>query len=144
MEQRIEVAKIHISEGKSTSLTLKICKISRSTWYDRVSSIEGLLGSTKSKGRPTPGFTKNKDGTYLLDSTIISTLKKYREDENFKNSGGYQKLKHYLRRDFGFFINGKKLYRLCKENKGVDPDLFTKSLTSNPSSAKGILTPPLY
>ena len=56
-----------------------------------------------------------------MDSTIISTLKTIRAQENFKNSGGYQKLKHYLRRDYGFYINGKKLYRLCRENNLLLP-----------------------
>lgn len=48
---------------------------------------------------------------------IIATSKKYRERPELSNGGGYQKLKYYLRRDFGFRVNHKKLYRLCKQNK---------------------------
>ena len=40
---------------------------------------------------------------------------------DFLNAGGYQKLSHYLRRDYGFVVNDKKLYRLCKENKLLLP-----------------------
>lgn len=40
----------------------------------------------------------------------------YRTQPEFINAGGYSKLKHYIRRDYGFYINHKKLYRLCKEN----------------------------
>lgn len=48
-------------------------------------------------------------------------MKKYRSQIEFINAGGYQKLKHYIRRDHGFFIKGKKLYRLCKKNKHLLP-----------------------
>ncbi len=52
---------------------------------------------------------------------IVATLKKYRERPEFSNGGCYQKLKHYLRRDYGFHVNHKKLYRLCKEHKLLLP-----------------------
>jgi putative transposase len=99
---------------------LAISNISSSTWYDRLKDKE-LRASVKLRGRPKPGHTVNPDGTIVMDSTIISVLKDYRDQIEFKNSGGYQKLKHYLRRDYGFHINGKKLYRLCKEESLLLP-----------------------
>ena len=99
---------------------LKHCSVSSSTWYDRLKSIKPDI-KARSSGRPIPGYTINPDGTYVTDATIISVLKEYRDKPEFKNAGGYQKLKHYLRRDYNFHINGKKLYRLCKDNKLLLP-----------------------
>ena len=36
--------------------------------------------------------------------------------KEFANGGGYQKLTHYLKRDFKYTVNSKKIYRLCQEN----------------------------
>jgi putative transposase len=43
-------------------------------------------------------------------------LENYRSRREFSNGGGYQKLTHYLRRDYGYMVNHKKIYRLCKDN----------------------------
>jgi putative transposase len=63
-----------------------------------------------------PGYTENPDGTVTMDSSIVAALKKYREAPEFMNAGGYHKLKYYLRRDYNFYVNHKKLYRLCREH----------------------------
>ena len=52
----------------------------------------------------------------ILDTSIVSLLKNYRKDIKYHNGGGVKILMHLLRRDYGFFINHKKIYRLCKEN----------------------------
>ncbi|MBK8202968.1 MAG: transposase [Bdellovibrionales bacterium] len=39
-----------------------------------------------------------------------------RKEPFFQNGGGYRKLTKYLRRNYGFIINKKKVYRLCLEN----------------------------
>ena len=121
MEQRIEIAKQYISKGNTVLYVLKICEVPSSTWYDRIDCRNGPLGPQKARGRPVPGYTVNPDGSYITDTTIIATLRSYRDRLEFKNAGGYQKLKHYLRRDYCFHVNGKKLYRLCKENKLLLP-----------------------
>ena len=120
MEQRISIASEYIKRGEPTSRVLKCYSISSSTWYDRLKSVEEDR-TRFSTGRPIPGYTINPDGSYVTDATIISVLKQYRKQPEFKNAGGYQKLKHYLRRDYNFHINGKKLYRLCKKNKLLLP-----------------------
>ena len=51
-----------------------------------------------------------------MDSAIVAALKEYREKPEFKNGGGYQVLRHYLKRDYGYIVNPKKIYRLMKEN----------------------------
>lgn len=73
------------------------------------------------KGRPIPGFTINRDGALILDATIVSLLKQYRAQPFFLNAGGYHVLRDYLRRDYNFFINPKKLYRICREEKLLLP-----------------------
>ena len=76
---------------------------------------------TTRKGRPIPGFIENRDQPIILDSTIISLLKSYRRDQNYLNAGGVKVLMHLLRRDYGFYINHKKIYRLCMENNLLLP-----------------------
>lgn len=68
-----------------------------------------------------PGFTRNIDGTIIPDPVIVSILKSYREDINYHNSGGVKVLMHLLRRNYGFHINHKKIYRLAKENSLLLP-----------------------
>jgi len=69
-----------------------------------------------SKGRPVPGYTVNRDGTIVLDNSIVALLKSYREQIEYRNAAGVKVLMHLLRRDYGFYINHKKIYRLCREN----------------------------
>lgn len=56
-----------------------------------------------------------------MDTTIVALLKEYRANINYQNGGGVKVLMHLLRRDHNFFINHKKIYRLCKENKILLP-----------------------
>ncbi|MCP3923182.1 MAG: transposase [Desulfobacterales bacterium] len=51
----------------------------------------------------------------------MEAIGKYRNLKEFANGGGYQKLTHYLRRDYNYFVNSKKVYRLCKENDFLLP-----------------------
>ncbi len=63
-----------------------------------------------------PGYTINPDGSIIVDELIVSALEQYRNKKEFSNGGGYQKLTWYLRRDFNYIVNSKKVYRLCQEN----------------------------
>lgn len=94
--------------------------MSSSTWYDHKKIKEPIV-DRKPKGRPAPGYTVNPDGTVVMDVSVVNALKSYRKDPNFMNAGGYHKLKHYLRRDFNYFINHKKIYRLCKAHNLLLP-----------------------
>lgn len=116
------MAQKYITLGHPKYFVLRVCEVSSSTWYDRkkVQQVEEKL-KIKSKGRPVPGHTLNPDGTYVLDSSVVAALNSYRARPEFMNGGGYHKLKFYLQRDFKYFINHKKLYRLCKENKLLLP-----------------------
>ena len=58
----------------------------------------------------------NPDGSVVLDQLIVEALEGYRAQREFANGGGYQKLSQYLRRDYNYTVNHKKVYRLCREN----------------------------
>ena len=89
--------------------------LSSSTWYSQFKKLK-VNSSVDKRGRPVPGYTINPNKTIITDSVIIKILADYRARPEFMNAGGCSKLKHYIRRDYGFYINHKKLYRLCKEN----------------------------
>lgn len=48
-------------------------------------------------------------------------LHDYRNKIEFANGGGVKKLVYYLKDDYGFIVNHKKLYRLCKEESLLLP-----------------------
>lgn len=110
------MAEVFIKEGRqAVSKVLAHSGVASSTWYAQAARKPAQPSSCK-RGRPVPGYTVNPDGTLVMDATIVSVLKEYREQIEFTNAGGYHKLTHYLRRDYGFFVNHKKLYRLCDEH----------------------------
>lgn len=113
MEQRRSACELIISESEKLSVQ-KICKysgLSKSCFYYS-KSVEVI----KSKGRPKPGYTVNRDGLIILDRTVVEVLKTHRSEPEFISGGGYQKLTQYLRIEKSIYINHKKIYRLCDEN----------------------------
>ena len=103
-----------VEAGYSVAKVTRMSGVASSTWYAR--KTERRVANPKRRGRPIPGYSVNDDGTVVLDHAIISALKNYRDQIEFANAGGYDKLQHYLRRDYGYQVNHKKLYRLCKEH----------------------------
>lgn len=109
-----------INQGYPAQIVLKYCKIASSTWYKR--QLETSSDDRKhNKGRPVPGYSINPDKTIVLDTAIENALKELRSREFFTKAGGYQKLTEYLKRDYGFYINHKKIYRLCAEKNLLLP-----------------------
>lgn len=99
------------------SEVLRVTEIPRSSWYASGQKKAARLPSPgKKRGRPVPGSTRNPDGTIVPDAMIVKAIKDYRERPEFQNAAGVDKLAHYLRRDHGFYVNRKKIYRLCREN----------------------------
>lgn len=68
-----------------------------------------------------PGYSLDQQGKKVSDKTIANILKLYRSKVEFVNAGGCRKLSKYLYRDYGYIVNHKKVYRLCKENKLLLP-----------------------
>lgn len=86
----------------------------RSSYYFKPSEIDDRKNNP---GRKPPGFTLNRDGTIVMDTTIEMLLKGYRGRVEYANAAGVRKLKHMLRRDHGIYVNEKKLYRICRGNR---------------------------
>ena len=99
---------------------LRLCEIPRSTYY-RYFRPRTTTSSFAIRGRPIPGYTINRDGTIIIDFIIVHLLKSYRQSLNYLNAGGFKVLMHLLRRDYNFYINHKKIYRLCLINKLLLP-----------------------
>ena len=91
--------------------------LSRSSWYFLSKATADDLRH-ENPGRPVPGFTRNRDGSLILDTTLLMLLTGYRERPEYVNGAGYRKLTKMLRRDHGLYVNKKKIYRICDE-KGL-------------------------
>ena len=110
MEQRKATVLEFRSKGQIATLC-QLAEVSRSCIY-----VSNKAGVAKSRGRPPPGFTINRDGSVIKDELIVTLLKKYRESIEFANGGGSRKLSHYLAIEKTMYINHKKIYRLCAES----------------------------
>jgi putative transposase len=121
LAEKLAVCEHYIFLGYKITKVLKYAGIASSTWYYHKTRIDKKDCRKNNRGRPAPGYSVNPDGTVILDITIIAAIKKYRNNPFFHNGGGYHKLKHYIRKDYNYFVNHKKLYRLCKENNLLLP-----------------------
>lgn len=113
---------MYIDKEHPVSKIIRFAGVANSTWYSYLKKKESDE-RCNNKGRPFPGYTKNPNGTMVSDSSIVNILRTYRDRVEFKNAGGCSKLKHYIRRDYKLYINHKKIYRLCKENKLLLPKI---------------------
>ncbi len=120
MAQRLEVSRIFIEKGHKTQQVIKCSGVSNSTWYKHIDR-DGSDRRKENRGRPIPGYSFNQRGEEVYDEVITCALKSYRSRIEFVNAGGYHKLSRYLCRDYGYIVNPKKVYRLCKENKLLLP-----------------------
>jgi putative transposase len=116
LAERLEVSKIFIEGGYKTQQVIKYSGVPNSTWYNHLNK-KGVDRRKENRGRPLPGYSFNQRGEQVCDEVIIRALKSYRSRIEFVNAGGYHKLSHYLYRDYGYIVNPKKVYRLCKESK---------------------------
>ncbi len=117
MAERLAIAHAYIKQGYPIFKVLLYAKVSSSSWYYHKNRKSNIDGRFNNQGRVSPGYTVNPDGSVILDQVIVTAIQAYRNEPYFQNGGGYRKLKHYLKEDYKFHINHKKLYRLCKINK---------------------------
>lgn len=112
MGQRKEVVleTLEIHESIYLTKACQIAGVSRSCIY-----FKKRVESVSPPGRKPPGYTVNRDGTLIMDQTIITILKEYRRDVLFLNAGGAKKLSKYLAIEHKIYVNHKKIYRLCSE-----------------------------
>jgi putative transposase len=120
---RLKVSAKFIELGFSTRQVLKHTGVASSTWYAYLKCLKHSKEDKRKHniGRLAPGYSFDIHGNKIADALIVNALKKYREDINFHNGGGYLKFKHYLKKDYGYCVNKKKIYRLCKEHKLLLP-----------------------
>jgi len=120
---------------------LKYASIASSTWYSQKYRVKEDKRKNN-PGRPIPGYTINPDGTIILDGIIVSALENYRSKKEFANGGGYQKLTHYLKRDFNYTVNSKKIYRLCQENDLLLPKKKKRKKLRSPRCVNRVISKP--
>lgn len=94
------------------------------------------------QGRPVPGYSFAIDREPIGDNQIVAMLEEYRMRREFINGGGYQKLSVYLLRDYGYIVNPKKVYRLCKENHLLLPKKKKRKRTIRRAAINRTITSP--
>lgn len=135
------MAKSFIEQGHSVQKVISYSSIANSTWYQQSKKVEE--DSRKNNpGRPIPGYTVNPDGSIIPDGLIVSALENYRSRKEFANGGGYQKLSQYLRRDYKYTVNPKKVYRLCQENGLLLPQKKKRKKRKSKISINRVITGP--
>lgn len=100
-------------EGHVKSWVLSAAGVSRSSYHFKRTEEDQRKHN---QGRPVPGFTVNRDGSFILDVSILEIIRRYREKIEYANAGGVRKLKYLMRRDYGIYVNEKKIDRICREN----------------------------
>lgn len=115
--------------------------IASATWYQSKKS-KSEDKRKNNKGRPKTTTSLTCTGEVVSDATVVEVLRNLRGKPFFENGGGYQKLTHYLRKDYGFKINKKKIYRLCRENGLLLPKGMKKIKNRTPISINRTVTRP--
>jgi putative transposase len=105
---RLSVAQECIRAGLSKSLVLRVCNISRSSFYYQHKC------SGRKAGRSSSTVTYKANGDYVPDSKVVEDIKSLLSEEFVDY--GYLKTTVYLRDEMDYVINPKKVYRLMKEN----------------------------
>jgi len=117
----LEVALRWIEKGYPVRTVCRICKVPRSSYYYHKNHPERR--KPISKGRPIPGYSRDKNGNVVLDARIKGFLRRLIQGPNA--AFGYRKLTVLLRRKYKLVINKKKVYRLCKELNILAPQRET-------------------
>ena len=141
MAQRLEICKQFIGQGKPKNKILIYASVASSTWYSQKNKV--VTDCRKSNnGRPVPGYTVNSDGKIIPDQEIAGALVNYRNRPEFAYGGGYTKLTHYLRRDYSYQVNRKKVYRLCSEHNLLLPKLKKRYKSKSKRCSSATITQP--
>jgi putative transposase len=102
-------------EATTTDHLLKTVSVPSSTWY-AAQKKKGEDKRAHNKGRPRSQFSFDKEGGKVSNHQIIEYVRLLRNVIWFQNGGGYKKMPAYLKREFGVYVNKKKLYWLMKES----------------------------
>lgn len=88
---------------------LEVLALPKSTFY-----YKPIQNSGKQKGRTLSDFTKTTDGQLVANQKVINEIKELLAQEFVDY--GYLKVTHYLRQEFNYVINPKKVYNIMKMN----------------------------
>lgn len=105
---RLLVAQSCVDGQIPVGLVLKLCCISRSSFYYKSANKD------KKAGRNASQITYLKTGGFVADTLIIEQIKELLAQEFIDY--GYYKTTVYLKETKHYLINHKKVYRLMKEN----------------------------
>lgn len=116
MGERKEIVRTHVSFGLQVDKALEILSIPKSTYYNK--------RTYNPKGRQATQVTQYQ-GELVSDEIVMKEMKSILSAEFIDY--GYRKIT-YLLKERGYQIGKKKVYRLMKENKLLNP----KKVNSNP------------
>lgn len=127
------VATQFIKQGYPGSKVLEMCGIASSTYYYKAKT-KGKRGRTKSQYT----FTQK---SYCVDNQAVVEQITELLSQEFVDYG-YLKTTHFLRQEFDYVINPKKVYRLMKEGGLLQPKVkrrrrsrnWVKDLVPSPSA----------
>lgn len=120
---------------------LSVTDVASSTWYQH--GKEKIEDRRKlNKGRPPSTHSKKIDGSLISNGDVIEAIKAIKARPEFHSAGGYQKMRHYLRRYDSIIVNKKKIYRLCREHGLLLPAHEKKFKTKSPISINRVITKP--
>lgn len=109
MGERKEIVRTHVSQGLQVEKALEILSIPRSSYYNK--------RNYNPKGRQVTQVTRYR-GEFVSDEIVIQEMKSILSAEFIDY--GYRKIT-YLLKERGYQIGKKKVYRLMKENKLLNP-----------------------
>jgi putative transposase len=118
---------------------LRICDVPPSTYYYRLSHPEKNIRT--GGGRPIPGFSLNKQGNRVSDQRIKTCIRHLIRQEE-ESVYGYRKLTKVLRQRYNLVINKKKVYRLCKELRLLQPQREIKNRVPRKVANNRVVTGP--
>lgn len=128
-------------EKTTRSQIIETVGVTSSTWYQSQKQ-KSEDKRKQNKGRPNTQTSVTTEGETISDTIVIEVLKNMRKKPFFQNGGGYRKLTKYLRRNCGFIINKKKVYRLCLENGLLLPRQVKKIKRRTPISINRTVSRP--
>lgn len=131
---------MHENRISQSQLVDTLC-VAPSTWFES-KKVKSEDRRKANKGRPNSLVSKTSDGKVVADLEVISALRSLRARVEFQNGGGYRKMTKYLGRIYGFVLNKKKVYRLCKENGLLLPRGSKKIQRRTPISINRTVTSP--
>jgi transposase InsO family protein len=105
---------MYIDQGHPVRKILSSCGISASCYY--------YQQTDGKRGKRVSTHTLHQDGKYVPNEELVKRIEELLQQEFVDY--GYIKVTHWLRKQ-GYKINPKKVYRLMKEHKLLNPNMFT-------------------